>query len=270
MNINPKKTTIRADSIQSNSPPILAEPSALSSKDKGHTRKFSERELLDEFKVRMATLRTGSFAGLWQEAALIIEYEGRLCDGVRDGEKCQKKLRKLQQIYMDEFDLPPTTAQRYKRVYRYFESLVASPKSGTPTMETLAEVQMSKLDLLIALHAAKPDSWHFTKDGHITLNQSVWEGSNKDVRQVSVETLRAISKALNATPAVNTMPQNVDVPAQGQTIEGNEEAPKVPTDPVPVSDVYTEPSLVPCLSDDTGTGAIWARLRLHGSSLGLR
>lgn len=218
-------------------------------------RKLSERELLDEFKVRMTTLRTGSFAGLWQEAALILEYEEKLCAGVKDDEKCQNKIRKLQKIYVEEFDLPPTTAQRYKRVYRYFAPLVAPKKRSAPTLETLAEIQMSKLDLLVALHAAKPDSWHFTADGHIRLDHSVWEGSNKDLRQVSVETLREISKALNAKPSGSAVQQNTSIPSEEQTPDQQFDFEQLTGNAVPIDGAYVIPDSAPYLSSGTTAGA---------------
>ena len=249
----PNQKNLRANSIQPNTPPTLAESSALSTNNKSNSRKLSERELLDEFKSRMTTLRTGSFAGLWEEAALIIEFEDRLCAGVKDEEKCQKTLRKLQETYVDEFDLPPTTAQRYKRVYRFFEPLVASEEPGTPTLETLAEIQMSKLDLLVALQSVKPDSWHFTDNGSIVLDHSVWTASNKDVRRVSVQTLREISKALNAQPSGSVVQQNCGMPAEEQTPDRQFDFEQLTRNAVPLDDADVFPAPGPYLSNDGTT-----------------
>jgi hypothetical protein len=159
-----KKGTLCNENV---TPPTLVETNGHKGEGEHPATRVSERDLLAEFKQKMALLGKHEFVFLWQKAALILEYEEKFRVRTSDDAVYRKKLRKLESIYKDEFDLPPTTAQRYKRVFRFFAPYVFSEDTGTPTLNTLAKIQMSKLDLLVGLNGINPFSWHFTDDGCI-------------------------------------------------------------------------------------------------------
>lgn len=186
------------ENVITNAPPDPEASPSTAADTNGRGRKRSEQEILAEFTREMRAWQAGTFPGLWQEAALIIQYEAELCRGVNDEDRRGKKLRRLKDIYVREFDLSETTAQRYKRVYQFFAPLVESNGEMSPSLETLAAIGMSRLDVLLAIYNVAPDAWTFTEQGHVEMNPAIWSGGENDVRHLSVSTLREISKTLQA------------------------------------------------------------------------
>lgn len=188
-------------------------------------KRKSVPELLKEFIEEMTKEEKGGFIFKWRKARVIIKYEKKLCACAKDEAGQHKNLYKLEDVYKNEFGLKPTTAQRYKCVYRFFDSYVLSEDTGTPTLETLAEIGMSKLDVLISLHKVNPKSWHFTDDGHILLDSSVFEDDKNDVSNIYVRTLREISKKIRVPVVQTDNPIYVDVQSDDESTDNSLSSP---------------------------------------------
>ena len=174
------------------------------------TRRVRVDDILTRFRDRLEQIqRRGGFAMQFEIGRTILFYSAWIIRVERDEERQTKALARMSDVY-DEFKIPGTTAQLWKRVVARFDPDV---KSGSTTMEMLAEVGIGKLDVLVGLADIDRSYWSLGADGAILLSSEITDGPF-DVREITIKDLRERRATLLANKVLSETP--IQKPLGGQ------------------------------------------------------
>ncbi len=126
-----------------------------------------------------------------------------------NSERRDKALTRMRDIY-DEYKIPHTTAQLWKRVVACFDPSI---NSGQATMEMLKEIGIGKLDVLVSLNEINDDYWRFGDDGAVLLSDEITEGPF-DVRDMTIDDLKDLRKFLLEDNRQRETPFQINVAAR--------------------------------------------------------
>ncbi len=145
-------------------------------------------DVVTNFRSRVREIFSrGGFQVNYQFGREVVFHTNWVMRVESNQDRQDKALLRLQDVYA-EFKIPATTAQLWKRVV---ECVDPDLLAGRTTMAMLAEIGISKLDVLVGLAGLDETYWRFDEYGAILLSEALTEGPF-DVRQLTVDDLKDI------------------------------------------------------------------------------
>jgi hypothetical protein len=174
-------------------------------------RRMSVTDILELFYSRLEKIRQhGGFFVDFAYGKEILYFTDWITQVERNSERLTKALTRMSDIYR-EFRIPDTTAQMWKRVVGRFDPEV---RAGRITMDMLAQIGISKLDVLVGIEQINDTYWSFDTDGAILLSSEITEGPF-DVREITIKDLRERRATLLYDKVLRETPVQIPLGGQG-------------------------------------------------------